>query len=353
MFLVEIGFEVLTSDPAIYLFQRQGQMVVIVSYVDDILCTGKDERVCREIMGRIHERFRMKGIKEATSIVGMRIRRDRRNRKIHLDATQSILRMLKENGFTAANGQVMETPINHKYGFPSEAGPCDTTAYRSIVGFTMWLAHAYRPDLSYAVSMAAQHSANPNAGNWKGVKQIMRYLRSTADYGLTLGGIEADAPPNLKAYVDADWAGCKDTLRSRSGFVFMLWDSTISYTSKMQTIIARSSTEAEYDAADRAIRQLKWLAELLRELKLDVKYPVVIHEDNQGVINWAEDPVDHKRTKHINMRLLYVRTEVQNGVVKFSKIPTADNVADIFTKALPGLAFAKFRKALGVEQCPF
>jgi len=152
--------------------------------------------------------------------------------------------------------------------------------------------------------------------------------------------------PTLTAYTDADWAGCPDTRRSTSGFCIFLGDSLVSWSAKRQTVVSRSSAEAEYRGVANAVAECTWLRQLLRELHCDVPKATVAYCDNVSSVYMARNPVHHRRTKHIELDIHFVREKVALGELRVLQIPSDRQFADVFTKGLPTALFEDFRSSL-------
>ena len=211
--------------------------------------------------------------------------------------------LLKAHQMTEANSQSspMEPNANNTLtaapaGFTAD--PEDVTAFKSGLGLLMYLMVRTRPDIAFAVCKLSTFSNNPTDTHWQALKRIFRYLAGTRHRGIVYGG--ADAP--LTGYTDADWAGDHDSARSTSGFEFTLNGGAISWKSSKQKSIAKSTCEAEYMAQSEAAQDAVWTRSLLSELGECLDGPTPILGDNQGAIALAKNPVDHKRTRHINVR---------------------------------------------------
>jgi len=187
--------------------------------------------------------------------------------------------------------------------------------------------------------------SNPSEIHWMGVKRIFRYLRGTSKYGLVYDG---SGDLELTGFSDADWAGDINTRRSTSGYVFQLGKFTITWSSRKQATVAKSSTEAEYVALSTATQEGIWLRRLLINLDLKPSSPTVIFEDNQGVIDLSKNPKHHDRTKHIDVSHHFVRERVASNEIAVVYCPTDEMAADILTKGLSTIKFHKFRNMLGV-----
>jgi hypothetical protein len=170
----------------------------------------------------------------------------------------------------------------------------------------------------------------------------------TANCQLVLGHTPSSSPV-LFGYADADWASDINDRKSTSGYVFTLGGGAISWSSKKQTTVALSSTEAEYIAGAHAAKEAIWLRQLLTELGQDMSFPTTLHVDNQSAIAIARNPEFHKRTKHIDVRYHYLRQVIDNGSLQLKYTPTQEQVADVFTKGLPPASHIKFTGCMGVQ----
>jgi hypothetical protein len=163
------------------------------------------------------------------------------------------------------------------------------------------------------------------------VKRILRYVKGTLSSGLHIG---TGPVHSLTAYSDADWAGCPDSRRSTFGFCVFLGDNLISWSSKRQTTVSRSSAETEYRAVAHAVAECCWLRQLLQELHVPLDSATVVHCDNVSAVYMTANPVHHRRTKHIEIDIHFVREKVALGQVRVLHVPSSHQFADIMTKGL-------------------
>ncbi len=179
----------------------------------------------------------------------------------------------------------------------------------------------------------SKFKANPDAAHLTAVKRILRYLKGTVNLALKY---ERSESGTLVGFSDADWAGDQDDRRSTTGNIFLLSEGAVSWLSKKQATVALSTAEAEYVALSQAAQEGTCLRRLLNDLGVEAT-PTVILEDNQGAIAIAKNPVDHSRTKHIDIHYRYIRECVQNGQIELQYCPTNDMKADILTEPLTDL----------------
>jgi hypothetical protein len=215
--------------------------------------------------------------------------------------------------------------------------------YREAVGALLYLALSTRPDISYAVGQVAKYCQNPGESHWEAVSQIFGYLNGTKDLGIWLGSEQS----GIIGYSDADFAGDTNDRSSTSGSIFFFRGGPVAWSSKKQSCIALSTTEAEYVAACEATKTAVWLRYLLQDFS-GKEEEVPMFCDNQGAVKLVHNPEYHPKTKHIALRYHFVRRAVEEKMVNVNFVRSEDQLADIFTKALPGPAFSKMRKRIGV-----
>lgn len=170
----------------------------------------------------------------------------------------------------------------------------------------------------------------------------MRYVNGSLAKGLKFQK-NVEGSSSLVGYVDADFAANTDTRKSLTGYVFTLFGTAISWRSTHQYVVALSTTEAEFVALTEAMKESLWLKGILKEFRV-VQKRVTVFCDNQSSIHLSKHQGYHKRTKHIDVKLYFVRNVTEKRVVKVSKIAIQENPTDCFTKSLPTL---KFRLCLG------
>jgi hypothetical protein len=185
---------------------------------------------------------------------------------------------------------------------------------------------------------------SPTSTHWTGAKQVLRYLKGTIDFVLhyTLGSL------HLSGFYDSDWAGNSDDRRSTTGFGIFLGSNLISWSSKKQHVVSRSSTEVEYRAMALTTSDLYWLRMLFQELQVSLPSSPTIWCDNSGALSIASNHVSHARTKHIEVDIHFIREKVTNRDIQLRYISTLDQIVDIFTKGLAADRFCFLHDKLPV-----
>jgi hypothetical protein len=199
---------------------------------------------------------------------------------------------------------------------------------------------------------------DPREPHLTALKCLLRYLRGTVDYGLLLHrsylrgtvdyGLLLHRSSTELVYTDADWAGCPDTRRSTSGYAVFLGRNLVSWSSKRQPVVSRSSAEAEYHAVANGVAEASWLRQLLAELHNPLSRSTLVYCDNVSAVYLSTNPVQHQRTKHVEIDLHFVCDRVAIGDVRVLYVPTTSQFADIFTKGLSSSTFTEFRSSLNI-----
>jgi histone deacetylase 1/2 len=220
----------------------------------------------------------------------------------------------------------------------------DAFGYRSVVGGLQYLTLT-RPDISFVVNKVCQYLSQPTDAHWEAVKRILRYVKGTLQVGLQ---IRRSPSSIISIFTDADWAGCVDDRRSTSGFAVFVGSNIISWSSKKQPTVSRSSTEAEYKALANGAAEALWVDSLLRELGVTQQRPSILWCDNLGATYLTANPVFHARMKHIEVDFHFVRERVAAGLLDVRFISTNDQLADVFTKPATRQMLDRFKNNLNL-----
>ncbi len=223
----------------------------------------------------------------------------------------------------------------------------DVKLYQQIIGSLTYAATATLPDIAAAVNTLSKYMAKPGKEHMEGAKRILRYVKGTINFGLCYNA--QDKSCSLAGYSDADWAGDTDTCHSTSGYVFQIYNNTISRCSKKQNTVAKSTTEAEYVALSFATQEAIWLRHLLENIGMKEDGPSTIFEDNNGAIELSKNPKFHDRTKHIDVAHHFVREQVAMNNISVKYCSTQNMLADGMTTGLTKDTFQRLRDRLCVK----
>ncbi|BFG28414.1 hypothetical protein CerSpe_146880 [Prunus speciosa] len=312
--------------------------------MDDLIITGDDEEEIHQTKENLSIRFQMKELRQLKHFLGLEV--DRTQEGIFQCQHKYAKDLLQKFGMLEC--KPISTPMEPNVKLCTYEGKDveDATMYQQLVGSLIYLTLT-RPDISYAVGVMSRYMQNPKKSHLDAVRRILRYVKSTIDYGhLYKKGEDC----KLIGYCDADYAGDHDTRRSTTGYVFKLGSGTISWCSKRQPTVSFSTTEAEYRAAAMAAQEITWLTQLMNDLHQLVDYSVSLYYDNQSAVHLAENPAFHARTKHVEIHYHFIREKVLQEEIEMRHINTDDQVADLFTKGLSTGKFKKFRRQLNVVQ---
>ncbi|WVZ82160.1 hypothetical protein U9M48_029453 [Paspalum notatum var. saurae] len=301
----------------------------LLLYVDDIVLTASSQHLLQRIITSLQQDFAMKDLGVLHHFLGVTV--EPRSSGLLLHQRQYTLDILERARMTDCNP--CSTPVDTQTKLSEDAGPpvADPTAYRSLAGALQYLTFT-RPDITYAVQQVCLHMHDPREPHLTALKPLLRYLRGTVDYGLLL---HRSSSADLVVYTDADWAGCPDTRRSTSGYTVFLGGNLVSWSSKWQPVVSRSSAEAEYRAVANGVAEASWLRQLLTKLHSPLAKSTLVYCDNVSAVYLSTNPVQHQRTKHVEIDLHFVRDRVAIGDVRVLHVPTTSQFADIFTKGLP------------------
>ena len=326
-------------------------------YVDDIIILGKERVIVDKLKDRFKKQYKMTDFGEAEHVLSIKVKRVKYDNKngLYLGQGTYVQRMLEEAGYwnrpdnKALPESTRSIPMSPTWKHDDNGTPLskeDSEKYRSYVMQAAWVATQTRPDIAYTVNTLAQYMQSPNESDMKALVYLFRYLRGTYDWGLVMSC--GPGMPELSGFADASYAEEKG-YKSRSGYSVFIGDCVVSWFSKKQTIVALSSTEAEYVALSELAKEILWMRELCTEIGQELIGPTTIFEDNKSAIAIANDPVHHGRVKHIQVKVHFFRDHLKKGHLKLEYISTENQVADLLTKPLPAVQHLKLAQEMGLR----
>ncbi|XP_035840343.1 uncharacterized mitochondrial protein AtMg00810-like [Helianthus annuus] len=342
-FVLSIGFRQSRCDHSLFVYHHGTTVAYLLIYVDDIILTTSTDQLRDHLMRRLGDEFAMKDLGPFSHFLGVQV--TRKANTMFLSQHQYATDIIERAGMSSCNPVATPVDCNPKLSATSSPEFDNPTQYRSLAGALQYLTFT-RPDISYAVQQVCMYMHSPRINHWNALKRIIRYLKGTTSFGLTLGSV---GDFSLRAYTDADSAGCPDTRRFTSGYCVYLGSNLLSWSSKRQAVVSRSSTETEYRGVANVVAELSWLRNLLLDLHKPMRKASIVFCDNISAVYLSGNPVQHQRTKHIELDIHFVRELVQRGQVRVLHVPSRFQIADIFTKGLPRILFDDFRSSLSIR----
>eukprot|EP00253_Pinus_taeda_P018634 PITA_18634 len=301
-YLLENEFDKCEGEPTVYIKEKDGKILIVVLYVDDVIFTGNDDYLIKNFKSVMKDEFEMTDMGLLRYFLGIEV--DQNENGIFISQARYVNEVLGRFNMQQCKAAITPTVMGLKLSKEDSNKDFDPNLYKSIVGSLMYLT-ATRPDIMFAVSLISRFMERPKEAHWQASKRIL-----------------------------SDWAGSVDDRKSTSGYVFHMGSGAISWASKKQSIVALSIAEAEYVAATVGACQAVWMRRMLRSLGREQAEATVIFCDNSSAIALSKNSVFHKRTKHIDTRFHYIRELVNNGEIVLEHCRTQEQVADILTKLL-------------------
>ncbi len=332
----DLDFQQMTSD--VCCFTHKSKRCYVLLYVDDICISTDDEELRKEIIQGLQKKFRLRQFDKAGVYVGLEMDWSADGSKVKVHQKTYIEKLLQI--FRMDDSEPCELPAvdsEHLSRKDPISEKMKTRPYRSLVGSLLYTLGS-RPDAAASIRAVSQFMQDPADSHWKAAKRILRYFKGTKEKGVVY-----EREPNFEvhAYCDSDWASGVDDRKSVTGYVVYAQGGPIIWKSKKQPTVARSSCEAEYVALADTISEALWVKMALEELKIVRKEPIKIYIDNQAAKNMAENPINHERTKHIDIQYHFIRQVVGSGVVQLYYVNTKNNISDLLTKSVKRSVFQK------------
>ncbi|KAL6332552.1 hypothetical protein AAG906_008972 [Vitis piasezkii] len=322
--LIQLGFRRSENEATLYLKQNDDGLQLVVSlYVDDMLVTGSNVKLLADFKMEMQDVFEMSDLGIMNYFLGMEIYQC--SWGIFISQRKYAMDILKK--FKLESCKEVATPLAQNEKISKNDGEKleEPSAYRSLVGSLLYLT-VTRPDLMFPASLLSRFLSSPRNVHMGVAKRVLKYVKGTTNLGiwyLKTGGVKLDG------YADSDWAGSVDDMKSTSGYVFTIGSGVICWNSRKQEVVAQSTTEAEYISLAAAANQAIWLRKLLADLGQEQSSPTELYCDNKSAISVTQNPVQHGRTKHINVKFHSIREAEKNSLVKLHYCSTDEQLAGV------------------------
>ncbi|XP_031248559.1 uncharacterized protein LOC116106341 [Pistacia vera] len=313
------GFQQSPSDHYFFFKKDRANIVILLIYVDDLVITGSDASLIQATKDLLHSHFKLKDLGALRYFLGFEFVRS--SKGISLCQRKYALELIATSGLAAAKPALIPldpnlkfTTVEYDHNFPGQEDPAlsDPSVYQKLIGKLLYLC-LIRPDLSFSVNLLSQFMHQPKQSHLNVALKVVRYIKSSPGLGLFF---PAHGFIQLQAFCDSDWASCLMTRKSITGFcIFFLGGSLLSWKSKTQVTVSRSSSEVEYRAMASIVCEIVWLTQLLTNLAFPIQLPISLCCDNQSAIHIASNRMFHERMKHIDIDYHIVRSKLKEGLI--------------------------------------
>ncbi|KAL0393153.1 UNVERIFIED_CONTAM: Retrovirus-related Pol polyprotein from transposon RE2 [Sesamum radiatum] len=309
-YFMDRGFRRSLSEPTLYIKSQGNDTLIVSLYVDDLIYTGNNEKMIQVFKEDMMKTFEMSDLGLMHFFLGIEINQEKEGIFICQGSTRRLyLRSLK---WKAARQLLLLWLLAKSIRKEDGSQKVDGSMYRSLIGSLLYLT-ATRPDIMFATCLLSRFMQSPSQVHYAAAKRILRYLRGTKDFGIWY---KSTNDAKLVGYTDSDWAGSVDDMKSTSGYTFSLGSGIFSWASKKQATVAQSSAEAEYIAAAATSNQAIWLRRILEDIGEKQEEPTTIYCDNKSAIAITKNPVQHSRTKHIDIKYHSLREATTRGEIE-------------------------------------
>eukprot|EP01082_Thalassiosira_pseudonana_P004207 g3736.t1 g3736 contig13:32484-34808(-) len=351
--LRSMGFKGGDVDPCLFVKWINGRVCFVGLYVDDNLIIGHPELVDDTI-----KQLRQKGlilkISDLDDYLSCHIVLSKDKRRAWLGQPHLIASIVNKFGSQIRGLRQYKTPGTPGLSLVRDVervNPLSTekhSMYRSGVGLLGYLVKHSRPDLANMQRELSKSLDCPTEASYKELLRGLKYVVDTKEFGLKIEPSlsNVNEPWRIVVYSDSDYATDPDTRRSTSGYILYLREVPIAWKSKAQQSVSLSSTEAEWIALSEAVKEIKFVVNLLESMKIKVNYPIKCRVDNIGAIFMSQNVTTTSRAKHIDIRTKFVREYVEDGKIKIVFVRSGDNDSDIMTKNVQGDLHDKHSKKL-------
>ena len=343
-FLLEIGFIRANADLCLYRKQTKHGIIFLVIWVDDIVILSNNVNLIKDFKQQISNKYTVKDLGVLSYFLGIEF--NVTGESVHMSQSGYCKSILERFGMTDCSPMKIPCEKNiHDELRAHQDSPIfeNPTRYRELVGSLIYLQQVTRPDISFIKNILGQNMSQPTQFTWELGLKTLRYLKGTID--LSLNYYKTDKL-QLTGFSDADWGNAIDR-KSQSGYCFYLSpnSSPVSWTSRKQKLVATSTCNSEYIALSEAVSECIWLQQLLKDLNMKGVHsrPANMYCDNTSAIALSRNACHHRRSKHIDIKYHHVRDHLAQGTITLDHVPSNDNIADGFTKALAFPLFNKFK----------
>lgn len=348
--LLSLGFSKFQWCNCVYIGK---QNVVLLIYVDDIVFFGSSEKVISQAVDLLSSHFDLKVLGKTRKLLGVEFEEKSGSVLIHQSSyIDEVVNRFKKFNFPVSSLPISKGAIYSKTQCPQtevEIQEMASYPYRSLLGCLSFIANRTRPDISYAVNIFSQFQNCPGMVQWNGLLKLLGYISYTRELKLSLLSKQVQ----VMVYTDADFASNRDDRTSMGGQLILLGRSPIAWRSFKEKCVSLSTMESEFVAMTDASKELLWYQRILDECKTfkllsGVRDKSVLLMDNMAAIDFVKSPIENHRSKHIDVKLFFVRDLIYKDIFEIKYIKGKENLADPFTRPLTRFDLEKFRENIFV-----
>ncbi|CAH9118288.1 unnamed protein product [Cuscuta europaea] len=340
--LIHLGYKQSSADPSLFIKIQTDFITILLVYVDDIVLSGNNISEIQSVKQYLHQTFKIKDLGPLRFFLGLEMARSQKG--IILNQRKYCLELINEAGLLGSKPATTPSDPNVKLLADQGNVLVDSTIFRRLIGKLLYLTNTC-PDISFSVQQLSQFVATPREPHMQAALRVVRYLKNAPGLGLFY---PSENSLQIQAFSDSDWATCPTTRKSITGFCVFLGKSLVSWKSKKQSTVSRSSSEAEYRALASLTCELQWIKYLSDSLSAKLSTPFSVFSDSQSAIQIAKNPTFHERTKHIEIDCHITRIKLQEGLLHLLHVSSANQLADVLTKSLHPKSFDTAISNLGL-----
>ena len=346
--LLDLNFEKLEWCNCAYIY---GQEIVLLIYVDDIVIFGKTKKNIDKAINLLGKHFDMKLLGKTNRLLGVEFIQNKNGILIHQSSyIDEVCDRFKKYKFPISSLPICKSTVYSKTQSPQSTSEIDEMLkfpYRNLLGCLSFIANRTRPDISYAVNIFSQFQNNPGMMHWDGLLKLLGYVSYTREHKLQL----LCSSVNLIVYSDADFAANRDDRTSMGGQILLIDKAPIAWRTFKEKCVSLSTMESEFVAMTEAAKELLWFDRILTEgFKRKIfngrKVKSCLYADNQAALDFVKSPIENYRSKHIDIKLFFIRDLIYKDTFQVKYIKSKENLSDIFTKPLTKFDLNRFKEVV-------
>lgn len=346
--LLDLGFEKLQWCNCVYIFKNS---IVLLIYVDDIVIFGITKKYIDQAIVLLSQRFDMKLLGKTKKLLGVDFVENKNGISIHQSSyIEEVCDRFKKFKFPISSLPICKGVVYSKTQCPQSSSDSEEMLnfpYRSVLGCLSFIANRTRPDISYAVNIFSQFQSNPGMIHWDGLLKLLGYVSYTKEHRLNLSCSKID----LIAFSDADFAANRDDRTSMGGQILFIEKAPIAWRTFKEKCVSLSTMESEFIAMTETAKELLWFDRILtesfnRKIFDGHKVKSCLYVDNMAALDFVKSPIENYRTKHIDIKLFFIRDLIYKDTFQVKHIKSKENLSDIFTKPLTKYDLNRFKEAV-------